>query len=154
MDAIMRGVSRLKQPIVRETLSYLFWGVMTTAVNVAVFFLVRRAAGAAAVQANVAAWVAAVAFAFVTNRRFVFGSSAAPGLPVAREFFLFAASRLFSGLVDTALIFVTVDVIGLSDLPMKVLANVLVIVLNYATGKWLVFRKESGGISINEREAE
>lgn len=154
MDAIMRGESRLKQPIVRETLSYLFWGVMTTAVNVAVFFVLRRLAGLGAVQANVAAWVVAVTFAFATNRRFVFGSTAAPGIPLAREFLFFTASRLFSGLVDTAFIFATVEVIGLADVPMKMLANVLVVILNYATGKWFVFRKEPDDAFPEKREVE
>ena len=154
MVAVMGPVPRALTPILRETVGYLFWGVLTTAVNIAVFSLCRQVPGVTAVAANAAAWIAAVVFAFATNRRFVFGSTAAPGVPLAREFFLFAASRVFSGAVDTALIFGTVDVLGLADVPMKVLANAVVIVLNYATGKWLVFRKKPGDAPETRREAE
>ncbi len=154
MVDVMGPLPRPQKPILRETVAYLFWGVLTTAVNIAVFSLCRQVPGVTAVAANAAAWIAAVVFAFATNRRFVFGSTAAPGFPLAREFFLFAASRVFSGAVDTALIFATVDVMGLADVPMKVLANAVVIVLNYATGKWLVFRKKTGDAPETRREAD
>jgi len=123
---------------VRQLISYVFWGVATTLVNIAVYALCR-APGIPVTAATAIAWVASVAFAFVTNRRFVFGSMSS-GLGIARECALFFASRLFSGLVDVALMFLLVNLSALPELPCKVASNAVVIALNYILSLFLVFR--------------
>ena len=135
-----------KLPINKETIAHLvayaFWGVMTTVVNIAVFFALRTFFTTPMLAANFAAWVVAVLFAFVTNRRFVFSSSERGPLSIAKELFLFISSRAFSGFLDMALMFALVDAIGFAEFPVKVAVNGIVIVVNYLTSRFFVFRKK------------
>lgn len=127
--------------MVRETLSYLTWGGLTTAVNIAAFFLIRHVPGVSAAAANTSAWFISVVFAFITNRRFVFRSSPARGLFFTSQFIMFIAARLFSGAAETLVIFILIDTLSYADLPVKFFSNSVTVILNYVTGKWLVFRK-------------
>ena len=135
-----------KLPINKETIAHLvayaFWGVMTTVVNIAVFFALRAFFTTPMLAANFAAWVVAVLFAFVTNRRFVFSSAEREPLSIAKELALFISSRAFSGFIDMALMFALVDAIGFAEFPVKVAVNGIVIVVNYLTSRFFVFRKK------------
>lgn len=122
-------------------LSYIFWGALTTLVNVASFFILRRIALAPLVAANFSAWVLSVLFAFYTNRRFVFQSRARGVGSVSRELAMFFASRIFSGALDMALMYVLVAVLYIEELPVKIAVNVIVIAVNYLTSLLFVFRK-------------
>ena len=62
---------------------------------------------------------------------------------VLKEGAAFLAARVFSLGVDVAMLYVTVTVLGWWELPMKVLANVVVIVINYIFSKWIIFRKDA-----------
>ncbi len=67
--------------------AYLFWGVMTTLVNMAAFWLFRSGLSRSVLLANAIAWALAVLFAYVTNRAFVFRSNAtAPAQWLAERF--------------------------------------------------------------------
>lgn len=123
---------------IRQLISYGVWGVATTLVNITVYALCRVPGIPVTISAGLA-WGASVAFAFVTNRRFVFGS-ASTGVGIARECALFFASRLFSGLVDVALMFLLVSLAALPELPCKVASNVVVIALNYVLSLFIVFK--------------
>lgn len=121
---------------------YLFFGVCTTLVNLFCFLFFFRVCGWAAWVANGVAWGPAVLFAWVTNRRWVFAG--AEGLSVwglLAEFGAFAGSRLVTGLVDVALIGVTVDWLRWPEVWMKILVGVLIVLLNYGVSRWVVFRE-------------
>ena len=121
--------------------AYIFWGVLTTLVNIVVFFLLRRIAALPLLDANLAAWVASVLFAFASNRRFVFASRSRGFLPIAAELGRFFASRAFSGLLDMALMYLFVEPLALAELPVKIAVNALVVVINYLTSILFVFTK-------------
>lgn len=127
---------------IRQLAAYVFWGAATTVVNIGVYALCRLP-GIPVTVSTVIAWVASVAFAFVTNRRFVF-ASASSGVGIARECALFFGSRVFSGLMDVSLMFVSVNLASLPELPCKILSNAIVIVLNYFLSLFLVFRRKGG----------
>ena len=57
-----------------DMVSYLFFGVLTTIVNYLVYLPLYNLAGISAAVSNIIAWVAAVVFAYVTNKPFVFKS--------------------------------------------------------------------------------
>ena len=57
-----------------DMVSYLFFGVLTTVVNYLVYLPLYNLLGISAAVSNIIAWVAAVAFAYVTNKPFVFKS--------------------------------------------------------------------------------
>lgn len=126
----------------REQILYLFFGVCTTAVNFAVYFGCTRLFRMDTVSASTLGWLLSVLFAYVTNRRWVFESKAHGVSEVAKELIAFFGGRLATGVLDIAIMYVTVDLLHFNDAVMKLLSNVIVIVLNYVISKLMVFRKK------------
>ena len=124
-----------------EIISYLFFGGMTTVVNYAVYLPCYNWLGISGAVSNVIAWVAAVAFAYLTNKPFVFKSHDWSAKVVIPELTKFVSCRVGSGLLETAIIFLTVDCLHWNGNVIKLLTSVLVVVLNYVASKLLVFRK-------------
>lgn len=123
----------------QEILSYLVFGVLSTAVNFAVYFPINLFAPG--IVANIPAWVAAVAFAFVTNKAFVFengGWDKATLWPQLRDF---TAARIFSLLLEEAVFLLFAQLLHFPETWVKVLGQVIVVVTNYITGKLFVFKK-------------
>ena len=121
----------------RELIDYLFWGVATTAVNYAVYFLLTRLFDFGVVSANVIAWAIAVIFAFVVNRALVFHGNG----NLLSEFLLFTGGRIFSGALETGILWLFVDTLHFPDQIIKIIASVIVVILNYIFSKF-IFRKK------------
>lgn len=124
-----------------DILSYLFFGVLTTVVNYIVYLPCYNLLGWSASVSNVIAWVFAVAFAYLTNKPFVFKSNDWSAKTVVPELTKFVGSRIFSGALETVIIFVTVDLLRWNGNLMKLVTSVLVVVVNYVASKLVVFRK-------------
>ena len=125
----------------RDVLLYLFFGVLTTVVNYVVYLPCYNVLGLSGSVSNVIAWVGAVAFAYLTNKPFVFRSYDWSAKTVIPELTKFVGCRIGSGALETAIILVTVDWLGWNGNAMKLLTSVLVVVLNYIGSKLLVFKK-------------
>ena len=126
---------------VPEMLLYILFGILTTAVNILSFGLLRDVLQWQLLTANTLAWVLSVAFAFLTNKVFVFRSKSFAAKLVLRELVSFVGARLFSLAVDTAGMWLLVDVLTWNDWLAKVLMNVIVIVLNYVFSKLFIFKR-------------
>ena len=124
-----------------DMVSYLFFGVLTTVVNYLVYLPLYNLLGISAAFSNIIAWVAAVAFAYVTNKPFVFKSHDWSMKTVLPELGKFVGCRAASGGLETALVFLTVDVCGWDGNIWKLIISVVVVILNYVSSKLLVFRK-------------
>ena len=124
-----------------DILVYLFFGVLTTVVNYIVYLPCYNLLHFSAAVTNVIAWVAAVIFAYLTNKPFVFKSHDWSAATVVPELTKFVGSRIVSGALETAIIFVTVDLLLLDGNVMKLVTSVLVVILNYVASKLLVFKK-------------
>ena len=124
-----------------DILAYLFFGVLTTAVNYIVYLPCYNLLHLPASLSNVISWVAAVAFAYVTNKPFVFKSHDWSAKTVGPELTKFVGSRILSGALETAIIFVSVDMLLWNGNLMKLVTSVLVVILNYVASKLLVFKK-------------
>lgn len=136
----------------REQILYLIFGGLTTVVDWLVSFVLYGVWDAAIDTnvfvihgANVIAWVSAVLFAFVTNRKWVFGSRQRGLLPILRELCTFAGGRVITFLLQEALVAIFFDWLGLNKYAVKLIAAVLVVVLNYLISKLLVFRHRENG---------
>lgn len=125
-----------------DVLSYLFFGGLTTVVNYVVYLPCFNLLGLSAAVSNVIAWAAAVLFAFFTNKPFVFKSHDWSAKTVWPEFTKFVGCRIGSGVMETAIIFFTVDLLCWNGNWMKLATSVLVVILNYFASKLLVFRKK------------
>lgn len=124
----------------RDVLIYLVFGVLTTLVNYAVYIPLHNYARFSASVSNILAWIAAVAFAFLTNKPLVFQSHDWHAKTVLPELAKFLGCRVGSGLAETAILFVTVDCLHWNGNLWKLLTSILVVILNYAASKLLVFR--------------
>ena len=124
-----------------DVLSYLFFGALTTVINYLVYLPCYNWLNISSAISNVIAWVFAVAFAFLTNKPFVFKSYDWSFKVVIPELTKFLGCRIGSGVLETLIIFVTVDLLTWNGNIVKIITSVLVIILNYIGSKWLVFKK-------------
>lgn len=124
-----------------EVITYLFFGAMTTIVNYAVYLPCYNLLGLSGAVSNIIAWVVAVAFAYLTNKPWVFKSHDWSMKVVLPELSKFVVCRLGSGALETGIIFVFVDMLGFNGNVFKLITSVLVVVLNYIGSKLLVFKK-------------
>lgn len=135
----------------RETIAYLFFGVLTTLVNFVVFNRLNNTLGPNyALLSNGIAFVAAVIFAYLTNKPFVFRSMDWSWRTLAREIPLFFGGRIVSFLIEEGLVAIAKYLIhaeryslfGIDGLTIaKVPIAVIVVILNYIFSKTFAFRK-------------
>ena len=125
----------------QHIISYLFFGVLTTIVNYLIYVPLYHFLGISAAISNIIAWVVSVLFSFFTNKAFVFHSRDWSAGVVIPEFWKFVGTRVGSGMLDTSIIFITVDLLGWNGIVMKLINSVLVVVLNYISNKLIVFKK-------------
>lgn len=123
-----------------DVISYLFFGGLTTVVNYLVYLPCYNWWGISSSVSNMIAWVAAVAFAYLTNKPFVFKSHDWSAKTVWPELTKFVGCRIGSGILETLFLLVTVDILCWNGNWMKLITSVLVVILNYFGSKFLVFR--------------
>ena len=144
-DRLMKlPVLRIFEPFYKkhkEVLMYLLFGGLTTVVSIVTFALFNQVMGMNELVANVLSWILAVLFAYVTNRTWVFSSSADTKAGIAREMASFFGGRVATLLVEEGLIAVFITWLGFPAMPVKIAAQVIVIVLNYVISKLFVFKK-------------
>ena len=151
-DAIIgekqRGERAMKEKLIAfvkehiDVVTYLVFGVLTTVVNYLVYLPCLNWLHLPASVSNCIAWVVAVVFAFVTNKPFVFQSHDWSMEVVLPELSKFVATRLTSGLLETAILCISVDLLHSNGNIWKLITQVLVIIINYVGSKLLVFRKK------------
>lgn len=124
-----------------DILSYLFFGGLTTVVNYIVYLPCYNLLSLSAAVSNAIAWVVAVAFAYLTNKPFVFRSHDWSLKTVVPELTKFVTCRIGSGLLETAILFLCVDLLAWNGNVWKLITSVLVVILNYVASKLLVFKK-------------
>ena len=125
-----------------DIVSYLFFGVCTTIVNYLIYIPCYNFWGMSATVSNMIAWVVAVAFAYLTNKPFVFKSYDWSAKTVVPELTKFIGCRIGSGAAETLILFLAVDLLGWNGNIWKLVTQVMVVILNYIGSKLLVFRKK------------
>lgn len=123
----------------REIISYVFWGVMTTAVNYASYTLLTELLHVHYLTSTIIAWTISVLFAYFVNKLFVF-QSRGWGWNALRELWQMVASRLFSLGLEMAIMWFFVDTLHCNHLIIKLMANVVVVIVNYVLSKWIIFK--------------
>ena len=128
----------------KEIINYLIFGVLTTVVSLGVYYICvytfLNPENVVQLQiANIISWVAGVAFAYVTNRKFVFESKEENKLKEAGKF---VTSRITTLLMDMTIMFIGVTLCKFNDKIIKLISQVVVIVMNYLLSKIIVFKKK------------
>ena len=133
----------IKKVGTKEVILYVVFGVLTTVVSLVTYYICvetfLNAENAIQLQiANIIAWIVSVAFAYITNRKFVFESTNKNKLSEATKF---VTSRIATLLMDMLIMFLGVTVLKLNDGIIKIISQVIVIVANYPFSKIFVFKK-------------
>lgn len=138
-----------------EVVSYLFFGVMTTLVNFVVFWAFGLILSSELyLVSNAIAWVAAVIFAYITNKLFVFKSKSWAIKVIISEIPEFLGARIFSFLIEEAGLWLLVDILSMGEITFspfginisgqmiaKIILAVIVVILNYFFSKFIIFKK-------------
>ena len=149
-------MDKIKKILNRETVLYIIFGVATTVVNYVVFYLLYNVlwSQSRSLEANAAAFVAAVIFAFVVNKLFVFESKSWSVDTLKREIPSFLAARIGSFGIEEAGLFLCEKVLKLGGVIAITLGGValdwitvakvalafVVVALNYVFCKLFIFK--------------
>lgn len=126
----------------KEVILYLIVGGLTTVINVVVYWIFAHPLSLNTTVSTAIAWLASVIFAFFANKLVVFESKSFEAEIFIKEFLSFFLSRLATGVLDVGIMYLSVDILHASDLIMKIVSNVIVIILNYVISKFFVFGKK------------
>ncbi|MPM98496.1 hypothetical protein SDC9_145684 [bioreactor metagenome] len=122
----------------QEMTNYLIFGVLTTAVNWIIFQVFNATLMLNWSIANVIAWIGAVVFAYITNRKYVFQSASRH---ILKEFLVFVQFRLVSLLLEMLIMYILIELITLAPFLAKVITAVAVVIANYIFSKLIVFKE-------------
>ena len=123
----------------RSQILYLFFGVLTTVINIVVYALLRMTD----IPVQVSYWLAwfiTVLAAYLTNRKWVFHSQASTPREYFDEIVKFYVARLATGLIGSGIMIVGVNWLHQNDMLWNIIQNVFVIVTNYVLSKLVIFR--------------
>ncbi|MCI9360264.1 MAG: GtrA family protein [Hungatella sp.] len=124
-----------------ESVSYVFFGVLTTLIDWGSYRLFR-VVGIDYRMATALSWAAAVLFAFVTNKLIVFRSLEMRLSLLWKEFVSFVTCRLATGVLTMVIMVFVVDILHWNEYVGKVLVSMVSLVLNYILSKLIIFKKK------------
>ena len=132
----------------RELISYVFFGGLTTVVSFGSYFVLNLL-GCNYLVSQVISWILAVAFAYVTNKKYVFDNKNSSKQGLIVQILMFYGSRLFSFGVETLLLTGMVSGLEQNENLSKVVVSVITVILNYFTSKLIVFRKNKSDKNVS-----
>ena len=125
----------------REQILYLVFGGVTTLISIITYAVFTELADINILIANILSWIISVAVAYATNKSVVFRSDKKGAAQVLTEALSFYAGRLLTLLIEEAILFVFIDLVKLPNMPVKIIAQIIIIVLNYIISKVFIFKK-------------
>ena len=126
----------------KEMLLYLFFGGMTAVISIGSYSYCDVGLGFDPLIANIISWILAVTFAYVTNKVWVFSVETHGMHELFIEAFHFFTGRLFTLIVEEAILLIFISKLHFNSIVVKVVAQVVVVVLNYIISKLIVFREK------------
>lgn len=131
----------------REVLLYLFFGALTMFLSIALFSILNVGLHMNEHAANIISWIIVVFFAFVTNRKWVFTDVRETDRSFFPQMLRFYGGRFATLGVEELIILIFITWLHFNSMAVKILAQIVVIVLNYIISKLLVFRADSSDSS-------
>ncbi len=122
---------------IKELINYGIVGGITTAINYVIFIAILKFNGDSVIIANSLAWVGAVLFAYVANRKYVFKSNGNRINEITKFFTL----RLITLLIENILLVLLIDKLGMMTLIAKILVSVITVIGNYVFCKYSIFKE-------------
>ncbi|MFC4800159.1 GtrA family protein [Neobacillus sp. GCM10023253] len=125
---------------IKEMVSYIIFGILTTLVNIICYGILAKIFNIDYKVATTIAWIISVIFAFITNKIFVFNSKNLSAKVLVKELFSFLFFRLLSYGIDLGMMIVLVEWFSINDIIAKILANIVVIIMNFFASKLFIFK--------------
>ncbi|WP_394698203.1 GtrA family protein [uncultured Ilyobacter sp.] len=125
----------------RELILYIFFGVLTTVVNFITYFLILKISKNY-VFATTIAFIIAIIFAYITNKKYVFEKKTSSLKNLLKEFIKFLTSRAFTYFVDVLGMIFLIKYLSQGEISSKIIVNITVIILNYLFSKLYIFKAE------------
>ncbi len=128
----------------RELIVYIFFGGLTTVVSLGSYFLFAKIFHVHYQWSHWISWVAAVAFAFVVNKLFVFKDKDMSSGGLFRQIWQFVSVRIASGVLEGLLLSLMVEILLVGEGISKIIVAVLTVIINYIASKLFIFKKRDG----------
>ncbi|MBP3707909.1 MAG: GtrA family protein [Clostridia bacterium] len=125
-----------------EIVLYIFFGVLTTLINIGTFSLLRYKFNLQQNLANIVAIIIAVLFAYFTNKGLVFNSQAVTLKDKLTEFGKFMLGRAFTMVVELVGCYLMFKVSFIPEIVSKITITILVIILNFFISKFFAFKHD------------
>lgn len=125
----------------KSLIMYAIFGVLTTLINLVCYEMLYNHLNVSNVVSNIIAWIVAVAFAYITNKIWVFESKSLKMNVILPEIWKFISCRLATGVLDLIIMYIGVDILNGPSTILKIVSNIIVIVLNYIASKLVIFKK-------------
>lgn len=138
-----KTIDRLRGFINKQLILYLFFGVCTTVINTICYGILYELLLVNNVLSTILAWLAAVIFAFVTNKVFVFESKRNNATEKLSEITSFFGCRILTGILDVVIMAVAVDYLRWNGLLWKLISNIIVTIINYIASKFFIFKDKN-----------
>ena len=123
----------------KELVLYAVFGNMTFVISIGAYAIFNVLFGINELIANALAWVFAVLFSYVTNKKWVF-KVATPTKTALVQIFAFFSGRFITLVIEEAIIFIFITLLDYPSMWVKLAAQVVVVVLNYVISKLFVFK--------------
>jgi len=124
----------------RQAIFYLFFGGVSTLVNIFTFWLCNYVFGVNYQVSNIISWVLAVLCAYITNKLWVFESRGKSKRQNMGEAALFYFVRIVSLGIEMGIMYIMIDQMGLNVMLSKIVANVISIIANFFFSKLIIFK--------------
>ncbi|AFS39838.1 GtrA family protein [Leuconostoc gelidum] len=124
-------------------LLYVIFGILTTIVNIIVFFILYNMLHTGHNIAYVVAWFWAVLFAYLTNRVWVFHSTSSTTADIVKEVWQFYLARVLTGIIGYFILTFGVDLLHQDANIWNIIQNIFVIVSNFVLSKLIIFKKDN-----------
>lgn len=135
----------------KSFIAYVFFGVCTTLVNLLTYRLFYFVLNTPNVPSTIIAWLLSVLFAFVTNKLWVFDSKSWAVTTVLSELAKFFTCRIATGVLDVLIMWFAVNKMQWNAMIWKLISNIIVIILNYAASKLVIFTQKENKEAKNEK---
>lgn len=131
----------IKKFCTKEVIFYIIFGVLTTLVNIVVSTLLEAVFNVEGNLASTIGIICSILFAYFTNRKLVFNSTATTLSEKGKEFVKFIMGRLFTMLIEMVGFFLLYTVLTIPFLISKCIISAIVIILNFFISKFFAFKK-------------
>ncbi len=131
----------IKKFCTKEVIFYIIFGVLTTLVNIVVSTILESIFNVEGNLASTIGIICCILFAYFTNRKWVFNSTATTLSEKGKEFAKFILGRLFTMVIEMIGFFLLYTVLTMPFFISKCIISVIVIIINFFISKFFAFKK-------------